>query len=1225
MPEDASIRMKEGSQLRDDTEVLNKVVGSRPDRFEIEAADLPRLEPALEGLRITHAVISPITSGATLHGLQRGWHYQMTDRNPPNYTALPVRKRTRFVRTGLHGDILRTERSIQRAVSLNPENSNSLSRAPAPRRDFVRGRGSYFPFVPGGLADEDAHSKASPTVRDASISSNAYLRGVTGLPETEPFVDSEPGFYASSDPAQWVLPRKKHKATQVDTQEIDESTRQENPATAAVDAFLPSEFALVRSRAALPITRSKEKAWAHMVDVSRPMKNFRDLIPDLAFEHPFELDNFQKEAIYHLEQNESVFVAAHTSAGKTVVAEYAIALATKHLTRAIYTSPIKALSNQKYRDFRTTFDSVGILTGDVQLNPEASCLIMTTEILRSMLYRGADLIRDVEFVIFDEVHYVNDQERGVVWEEVIIMLPSHVTLILLSATVPNTFEFANWVGRTKQKDIYVISTLKRPVPLEHHLYANRTLFKIVDENKQWLSTGYRSLKDALQRNKEVKIAPNQGTGRGRGANRGSGQHNARGRGSAQPFARGGTLKTMERHDKNVWVHLVHQLNAQKLLPTVIFVFSKKRCEDNASTLSNVDLCNGTERSQIHIAVSKAVASLSADDQQLPQIIRMRELLSRGIGVHHGGLLPIVKEIVEILFARGLVKVLFATETFAMGVNMPAKSVVFSGIRKHDGQGFRDLTPGEYTQMAGRAGRRGLDATGTVIIICSDEPPEQGILQTMLLGQPFKLISQFRLTYNMILNLLRVETLEIEEMIKRSFSENASQSLRPEHERLVSATQRKLDEMECHNSSVDHRVRAHHAQSIEYALISNNIIITSIEQLGRRVFGQGRVVLLRAEGTTRHIGVLLGESATSCVKHRSFSVFALRPDASNRKATDLMPYVEPLRRFIQLPLEQTSAEVEVIAAMEIDFVTNCVLTVDPVAVRRRVKADWDALRGCLAQLSQDSTLQEVEWIRQTRDIEVRDLLHRRSEIAAQLAELDPTRIEGYAEQYVQCHERHLLHQQMLELKHAMSNQNLELLPDYEQRCAVLRDLGFLSQRNRVSLKGRVACEIEGEYELVLTELMLDNALTDFDHAETCALLSAFVFQERSDTRPLLSAKLNQGIALVCARARRVDEIQEHHQVLVTGSAGDDDWTADAARFGLVGVCEAWARGMSFKEICEMTDVLEGTIVRCIVRLDEVLRACQSAARVVGDTDTYTKLEECRELIKRDVVFSASLFW
>ena len=187
---------------------------------------------------------------------------------------------------------------------------------------------------------------------------------------------------------------------------------------------------------------------------------------------PFELDDFQKRALLRLENKESVFIAAHTSAGKTVIADYSIALCQLHKTRAIYTSPIKALSNQKYRDFHNNFKDVGIITGDVTIHPEASCLIMTTEILRTMLYRGSDMIRDIEWVIFDEVHYVNNPERGVVWEETIIMLPQSVGIIMLSATVPNAMDFAEWVGRTKKRKIYVMSTNYRPVPLEHSIYLD---------------------------------------------------------------------------------------------------------------------------------------------------------------------------------------------------------------------------------------------------------------------------------------------------------------------------------------------------------------------------------------------------------------------------------------------------------------------------------------------------------------------------------------------------------------------------------------------------------------------------------------------------------------------------------------------------------------------------------------------------------------------------------
>ncbi len=187
--------------------------------------------------------------------------------------------------------------------------------------------------------------------------------------------------------------------------------------------------------------------WAEMVDISRPVLDFHERVPRMAHTWPFELDDFQKQAILRLEGNESVFVSAHTSAGKTVVAEYAIALSQKHMTRTIYTSPIKALSNQKFRDFKDTFKDVGLVTGDIQINATATCLIMTTEILRSMLYNGSDIVRDMEYVIFDEVHYINDAERGVVWEEVLILLPDHVNIIMLSATVPNTLDFADWVSR----------------------------------------------------------------------------------------------------------------------------------------------------------------------------------------------------------------------------------------------------------------------------------------------------------------------------------------------------------------------------------------------------------------------------------------------------------------------------------------------------------------------------------------------------------------------------------------------------------------------------------------------------------------------------------------------------------------------------------------------------------------------------------------------------------
>ncbi|KAK1034095.1 Antiviral helicase ski2, partial [Friedmanniomyces endolithicus] len=765
-----------------------------------------------------------------------------------------------------------------------------------------------------------------------------------------------------------------------------------------------------------------------MVDVNHEMTNFHELVPEMARTWPFELDTFQKQAVYHLEEGDSVFVAAHTSAGKTVVAEYAMALAAKHMTKTIYTSPIKALSNQKFRDFRNDFEDVGILTGDVQIRPEASCLIMTTEILRSMLYRGADVMRDVEFVVFDEVHYVNDSERGVVWEEVIIMLPEHVTLICLSATVPNTYEFASWIGRTKKKDIYVISTPKRPVPLEHYLWADKKVFKIVDANKQWIEKGWKDANDAMsgrdkliaaeqkakdkaERAKEKEdaaiAAGRGGRGVGRGQNGRGGQQrgggNQRGgpqqRGRGQPATRGqgniartgrGGGRTTAAQDRNIWVHLVQHLRKEELLPCCIFVFSKKRCEENADALAKLDYCTATEKSTIHMILEKSLARLTPDDRQLPQILRMRELLGRGIAVHHGGLLPIVKECVEILFAKTLVKVLFATETFAMGLNLPTRTVVFSGFRKPDSKSFRDLLPGEYTQMAGRAGRRGLDTVGYVILVSpgQDEAPAPTRLKQMMLGNPTKLRSQFRLTYNMILNLLRVEALKIEEMIKRSFSENATQAALPEHKKQIKVLEADLAKVKrepC--STCDQDIEQCHQAGVEYEYLTRQLRLAVLATAGgRRMFQPKRLIVMKDPNGVRTAGVLLGEDARGGAA-ATFQVLEVVPKPKReRQDADSLPHLSRLRKHF-VPLPQTEDELEIKVSMisldDIEVLTGSHVQIDANAVLKKdteamAKAKAELLTVCSSWTS--STWDELDYGKSLKEISVRTLLDDRAEAA-----------------------------------------------------------------------------------------------------------------------------------------------------------------------------------------------------------------------------------------------------
>ncbi|KAF7970863.1 hypothetical protein HWV62_22674 [Athelia sp. TMB] len=1148
-----------------------------------------------------------------------------------------------FVRTGLEGRVTGYAETPSTRISTGLT-STSFDRAPAPAKSFVRGKSGYVPFWPGGLDDVIVDSE----------NSDKATKGLRTVP---------PGFARG-------LRLPGDEADDHTLADLDEISAPNRPVSLPTDVIRGVDDILSESKASeidelLPTTRNhlnpvisvrrtkrakvQKRDWAHVIDVNKPMTNFHELVPEMAHKYPFELDTFQKEAVYHLEMGDSVFVAAHTSAGKTVVAEYAIALAEKHMTRAIYTSPIKALSNQKFRDFKQTFSSssVGILTGDVQINPEAACLVMTTEILRSMLYKGADLIRDVEFVIFDEVHYVNDAERGVVWEEVIIMLPDHVNIILLSATVPNTKEFADWVGRTKKKDIYVISTLQRPVPLEHYLYAGREMFKILDASRVFISNGYKDAGEALRRKQDKEreaagLPPVQRVGaRGAAPQRGG----QRGAAPARGGQRGGTPKAAPRGggagrsgrvtvDKNLYVHLLGHLRKKSLLPVVVFTFSKKRCEENAATLTNADLCTSVEKSEVHVAIEKALARLKGSDKKLPQIGRMRDLLTRGIGVHHGGLLPIVKEVVEILFGRGLVKILFATETFAMGVNMPARCVVFSGIRKHDGRSFREIMPGEYTQMAGRAGRRGLDPTGTVIIVANDELPEQTTLTTMMLGVPAKLSSQFRLTYNMILNLLRVEALRVEEMIKRSFSENASQRLLPDQQKAVIENEKVLSSMPRLSCDIcENDINRHYDVSL--AIVEKNqrlLLMAAVNPHGVKLLSPGRVVVLRdGHFRSNNVAVLLkpapvkADASGVLEKVKTYFVLALvDPDTKSGQLDIDTQAIPPRWPPAPQSLIQSDGTYELIAIplTSISIVTSKTVKVEVDAiVERHIIAPMKDVVRSLSAIAEEWTasglVPEIDWARM-RSLDFQEVLRARNELTTRLHSTICATCPDFEQHYAVLHGEKVLKASIANLKLALSDQNLELIPDYEQRIAVLQELKFIDENSTVLLKGRVACEINSANELVLTELILENTLAAYEPAEVVALLSCFVFQEKTDVEPEMAPRLVQGRDAIVAISERVGAVQDRNKVAV------EDFRT-GLRFGLVAVVYEWAQGVPFEQITALTDVAEGTIVRVITRLDETCREVRDAARVIGDAELFKKMEECQIKIKRDIVFAASLYF
>jgi ATP-dependent RNA helicase DOB1 len=395
-------------------------------------------------------------------------------------------------------------------------------------------------------------------------------------------------------------------------------------------------------------------------------------VPDVpAKSYAFELDTFQQKAVECLERAESVMVSAHTSAGKTVVAEYAIAMAIRDGQRVVYTSPLKALSNQKYRELKEEFEDVGLMTGDVVINPSASCLVMTTEVLRSMLYRGGEVMREVGWVIYDEIHYMRDSERGVVWEESIVLLPDMVKYVFLSATIPNAREFAEWVCKTHNQPCHIVYTDFRPTPLEHYVFpANgEGIFLVMDRQSKFRDSNFEQA--------VTVIADGGGAAAARVANR----------------ARGDDAKK-EAVNQDIF-KIIRMVVERNYDPVIVFAFNKHECEKMANSLHKVDLCDEDEKKLIDTIYWNAMDSLSDEDKRLPQVANLPNLLRRGLGVHHSGLLPILKEVIEILFQEGLIKVPLRHGDHVGGTETcPARTVVFCSPRKFDGARFSWITSGE---------------------------------------------------------------------------------------------------------------------------------------------------------------------------------------------------------------------------------------------------------------------------------------------------------------------------------------------------------------------------------------------------------------------------------------------------------------------------------------------------------------------------------------------------
>ena len=460
-------------------------------------------------------------------------------------------------------------------------------------------------------------------------------------------------------------------------------------------------------------------------------RNLHRLTNEFLGRYPFSMDDFQIQGCQALENGKSVLVAAPTGAGKTIVGEFAAFLAMESGKKCFYTTPIKALSNQKFQDLSAMFgeSNVGLLTGDTSINSEAPIVIMTTEVLRNMIYSASSTLTDLRYVVMDEVHYLADRFRGAVWEEILIHLPESIQVAALSATVSNAEEFGDWL-QTVRGEMQVIVSESRPVPLyQHVLFGNRLL--------DLFSSSTKVNPEILRLEKESLRAVRTKYGNS------GGKKNWRDSSQITP-----TIKALGRAE------VIEKLDREGLLPAITFIFSRAQC-DNAvkqCLAAGLRLTNAEERSQIREVISEKTKSLPEDDLIVLGFHEWVDSLERGIASHHAGLLPAFKECVEELFQRGLIKAVFATETLALGINMPARTVVLEKLTKWNGESHVSVTPGEYTQLTGRAGRRGIDIEGNAVILWNkdiDSASAAGLAST----RTYPLKSSFKPTYNMTINLI----------------------------------------------------------------------------------------------------------------------------------------------------------------------------------------------------------------------------------------------------------------------------------------------------------------------------------------------------------------------------------------------------------------------------------------------------------------------------------------
>jgi len=923
--------------------------------------------------------------------------------------------------------------------------------------------------------------------------------------------------------------------------------------------------------------------------------------------YDFPLDPFQGEACGAVERGEGVLVAAPTGAGKTVVGEFAVHLGLVRGLKTFYTAPIKALSNQKYLNLvaRHGQERVGLLTGDTSVNPHADVVVMTTEVLRNMLYSGSHDLDRLGFVVMDEVHYLADRFRGPVWEEVIIHLPAEVQVISLSATVSNAEEFGDWLGQVRGRTAVVVSE-ERPVPLTQHMMVGRRLLPLYshpadpaepntaadtaaataesgraeqpeqpEQSEQKERTGQPPLNPELL--KAIKHA------RRAAASGGSSKNGYRGRGGGgtQPWkrsARGGRaprrgeggartarLKPPSR------LQVVTALESARLLPAIVFVFSRAGCEQAVHQVvsAGVDLTTEAEAARIRDVIERRTADIPVGDLGVLGFHFWAHALERGVAAHHAGLLPVFKETVEELFSAGLVKVVYATETLALGINMPARTVVLESLRKWNGSAHVTLSPGEYTQLTGRAGRRGIDVEGHAVVLAADDV-EPATVSSLASRRTYPLVSAFRPTYNMAVNLLeRMPRTRVREVLEQSFAQFQADRGVVELAAQARRKRRSLEglekDMTCRLGDFREYASLRQAIADAEADLSRDKAAARRSETGRTMssLGRGDVVVFR-KGRRRRHGIVLEVGA-------------------DRTGTPTITVLGEDSRVASLTPDTAPDGVMRVGALRVAD------SVDPHRPRDRdrlVQRLVDALRSGDLEGDKKRTRTRSSRAQARRDSAIENLEHLRHKMRSHPCHGCPDR-----EEHARVGRKWSRAKTDAErLQQRIETRTGTIARLFDAVCQVLLELGYLrpvdrghpERELRVTGAGKVLARIYAERDLLIAECLRTGVFEDLSASELAGALSACVYEPRLSAQSIglpvaPGSRLGQCLRAQLGVSHRIHDLESLARIEASSGAEP----------ALAGSVQAWCDGAQLADILDATELTAGDFVRWCKQLLDVV--------------------------------------